>query len=77
MPMKRFRTEGGKKRRGAGRLSAQLSSVRFKCGLMIALTTLVLMMMFCVSCTPKRYNVQAITISHETLTATRESDDKQ
>lgn len=74
--MKRFRTEGGKKRGGAGRLSAQLSSVRFKCGLMIALTTLVLMMMFCLSCTPKRYNVQVNTISHETITATRDIDDR-
>lgn len=59
-----------------GRLIAWLHSAGAKCALAVALTGLLLLALLCISCAPQRYDLQVGSISHETITATKEVVDE-
>ena len=59
-------------KRTSRRFVAWLHGVGAKCTLLILLATLVLFVMFSAASAPKRYKVTAGSISHQTITATKD-----
>lgn len=70
-------SEKGKNKSGSlHKISGWIRSVEAKCALTIALGSLLLLVLFFASCAPQRYNLKVGTISHQTITATKDVVDQ-
>ncbi len=72
--MKHWKKERPKGKKG--RLSAWFHSSGAKCALVCTLASLLLLVLFCISCAPQRYDLRVGSISHQTITATKEIVDE-
>lgn len=72
--MKHWKKEHAREHKG--HLRAWLHSSGAKCALVCTLTGLLLLVLFCISCAPQRYDLQVGSISHQTITATKEIVDE-
>ncbi|MBE5795704.1 MAG: hypothetical protein E7323_13600, partial [Clostridiales bacterium] len=61
---------------GLHKVAGWIRSVEAKCALTIALGSLLLLVLFFASSAPKRYNLKVGTISHQTITATKDVVDQ-
>lgn len=74
--MRMFKRENKQNRRPVlGRIAMWLHSGNAKCALIYLVGTLVLLAMFCAACAPKRYSLSVGSISHQTITATKDVED--
>lgn len=74
--MRRKWSEKNKGRGGARKVSAWLHGVEAKCVLTVLLGTLALYMIFGLASAPQRYSLRVGSISHQTITATKDVVDE-
>lgn len=74
--MRMFKHENRQNRHNLlGSISVWLHSTGVRCALIYLAGTAVLLAMFCAACAPKRYSLSVGTISHQTITATKDIED--
>ena len=74
--MRKVKGDGRKQRKPVLRsFVTWLQSTSAKCVLIYAVGTLLLLAMFCASCAPQRYSLSVGSISHQTITATKDIED--
>lgn len=75
MPLKPVSERIRSRRGGVRRLNAWMRSANARCMLILLLGSLGLLGLFCLSSAPERYNLTVGSISHQTITATKDVED--
>ena len=69
-------TDKGRSKAGRRRFSAWIHTAGAKCALIVAVSTIILLVAFCLACAPKRYDLSVHAISRYTITATKDVVDE-
>ena len=74
--MKPNKTGRRRDRRGRSRSKAWMMSMQARCALVTVVASVVIAVILCTSCMPERYDLTVGSISHKTITATKDVADE-
>lgn len=72
MTMKRRKSDFPSEYKGRSRFAGWLHSTKAKCDFIILFGSVLLFLIFCVASAPQRYDLQIGTISHQSISASRD-----